>query len=328
MVAGALTGSRCDEHIRPIDVARDLDALANLIEICFRDELAVTRSNLVRDLRSMARWGLLLWLLQPFMDPLRGYVWVEDGRLVGNVTLAKRHDGIWNLSNVAVLPSYRGQGIAGHLVDAGIEYARRQGATTLTLEVRENNEVAQHIYRQRQFHRYDTVHEMLLFNDHWPRIVPDSAPVGSVRSARPADRQALQRLVSASTPPEARLVSPLARKRFGRGPLTRLGEFLGLMLSGSQTRELVAEEQGRLVAYLALEQKLTDEPAELSLVVHPQARGRWERSLLLIALWMLSRLSRGTTLCRVSRSHKAGVQALEELGFHTVRVLDQMALQL
>jgi ribosomal-protein-alanine N-acetyltransferase len=55
------------------------------------------------------------------------------------------------LGNVAVAPSARGLGMGGALVDAVVERVKERGAHECFLEVRESNEVAQSIYRDRGF---------------------------------------------------------------------------------------------------------------------------------------------------------------------------------
>ena len=55
------------------------------------------------------------------------------------------------LGNVAVSASARGGGVGGALVDAVVERIKDRGATECYLEVRESNEAAKILYRQRGF---------------------------------------------------------------------------------------------------------------------------------------------------------------------------------
>ena len=55
------------------------------------------------------------------------------------------------LGNVAVSAAARGAGVGGALVDAVVERIKDRGATECYLEVRESNEAAQSLYRQRGF---------------------------------------------------------------------------------------------------------------------------------------------------------------------------------
>ena len=61
--------------------------------------------------------------------------------------------GMWvivdeaHITNVAVAPSFRAHGIGRVLLSALMDVAREAGCTSMTLEVRESNEVAQHLYQ-------------------------------------------------------------------------------------------------------------------------------------------------------------------------------------
>nr|WP_066326976.1 ribosomal protein S18-alanine N-acetyltransferase [Anoxybacillus amylolyticus] len=79
------------------------------------------------------------------------YVVMEhDDRLVG-------YCGMWvvvdeaHITNVAVLPEYRGKKLGEALMRRMMEMAKQLGAVTMTLEVRVSNEVAQSLYRKLGF---------------------------------------------------------------------------------------------------------------------------------------------------------------------------------
>lgn len=73
-----------------------------------------------------------------------------EGRVVG-YTAAWTVIDQSELGNVAVSAAARGGGVGGALVDAVVERIKERGATECYLEVRESNEAAQHLYRQRGF---------------------------------------------------------------------------------------------------------------------------------------------------------------------------------
>lgn len=58
---------------------------------------------------------------------------------------------IINISDFAVLPDYRGQGVGRQLLAAVERKARALGCCRITLEVQENNETARHIYERAGF---------------------------------------------------------------------------------------------------------------------------------------------------------------------------------
>lgn len=53
-----------------------------------------------------------------------------------------------HITNIAVLPHLRGQGIAGQLVAAMINNAEKHGCQAITLEVRKGNTPAIHLYQK------------------------------------------------------------------------------------------------------------------------------------------------------------------------------------
>ncbi|CAG9615014.1 [Ribosomal protein S18]-alanine N-acetyltransferase [Bacillus rhizoplanae] len=65
--------------------------------------------------------------------------------------------GLWaildesHITNIAVLPQYRGQRLGEALLQEVINKARALGANTMTLEVRVSNEVAKKLYRKYGF---------------------------------------------------------------------------------------------------------------------------------------------------------------------------------
>jgi ribosomal-protein-alanine N-acetyltransferase len=66
--------------------------------------------------------------------------------------------GIWivmdeaHITNIAILPSYRGRNLGEELLKQSITLAKRYGAASMTLEVRVSNHVAQGLYKKLGFH--------------------------------------------------------------------------------------------------------------------------------------------------------------------------------
>ena len=67
------------------------------------------------------------------------------------------YGGMWllfeeaHVTNVAIMPEYRGQGRGKRLMLAMMRHAVKRGAEKMTLEVREGNTVAQHLYARLGF---------------------------------------------------------------------------------------------------------------------------------------------------------------------------------
>ena len=75
--------------------------------------------------------------------------WI-GGRIIGYIGVWLVHDE-GHVTNVAVHPDFRQQGIGRRLMEFVIEFCRRHGSTRMTLEVRVSNFVAQRLYRDLGF---------------------------------------------------------------------------------------------------------------------------------------------------------------------------------
>ena len=159
MVARAIKQGSTAGGLRLMDPARDLHQVADLIESSFADEIGPAGKAAVRELRLMSRAGALVWLMNrtaaEFREAFTGFVWIEAGDVVGNVTVnrAKPESRRWHISNVAVKPAYRGRGIGRQLVGAALDLARARNGEWSLLQVRHDNAPALEMYRKLGFER-------------------------------------------------------------------------------------------------------------------------------------------------------------------------------
>jgi [ribosomal protein S18]-alanine N-acetyltransferase len=98
------------------------------------------------------------WSREAFVNEVKNnqfatyFVAEDQGRVIGYI-------GCWiiideaNITNVAVLPEYRGQKIGEALLRTAMELARLKQATKMSLEVRVSNMVAQNLYSKLGFKR-------------------------------------------------------------------------------------------------------------------------------------------------------------------------------
>lgn len=84
-------------------------------------------------------------------NPYARYIVMEhDGQIIG-------YCGMWlvmdeaHITNIAVLPEFRGKKLGEALMKQAMALAREEGAKTMTLEVRVSNIVAQSLYRKLGF---------------------------------------------------------------------------------------------------------------------------------------------------------------------------------
>lgn len=147
-----------NSKIRAIRLRQDLKQIADLIEVCFAQNLDAEGKDYIRHIRQTANnySGLILENTTPENSslPFHGYVWEENGEIVGNLTLIplrKKEKGSYFIANVAVHPEHRGKGIARQLTDRALRHVREHQGRQVFLQVRSDNDVAVHIYQSHGF---------------------------------------------------------------------------------------------------------------------------------------------------------------------------------
>jgi len=145
-------------HMRPLSMLRDLSAVADLIELCFSPTMDNDGQRYLSDMRRASRDdSFLRWasrMTETASLPLMGYVWEQDGRIIGNASLIPfRNKGkrTYLIANVATHPDYRRHGIGRALTERVMKQARDKKASAIWLHVRDDNPGAISLYRELGF---------------------------------------------------------------------------------------------------------------------------------------------------------------------------------
>jgi ribosomal protein S18 acetylase RimI-like enzyme len=145
-------------QLRPLNIVRDLPGVADLVEKCFADTMDVDGRNYIQQMRRAGQDNVFLRWASSAVDtvsmPLSGYVWEENGEIIGNVSLIPHRHArkkYYLIANVAVLPEYRKRGIGRALTLAAKQHARHRHANETWLHVRDDNPVAIGLYRSMGF---------------------------------------------------------------------------------------------------------------------------------------------------------------------------------
>jgi len=332
MTARCITPLAAPPHsrsgLRRVHLARDLPAIADLIEIAYQDELALMGSNLVERLRQLAAMAPLMGLVDRFTDILDGYVWTEDGELVGNLTLGGGRTtrgipirGGWTISNVAVLPAYRGRGIAGKLVDAALLHMRTIGARCVLLQVRSDNAPALALYRHRGFAVYDTITELRLQRRCLRPAVLKPDP--RIEPVRPRDVKSLVQLARQNQPSLLRSLGRIRRSDLGLALWQQLARRAAAWLGLPAPSILVAHANGQIAAYARLA-SMGSRMLHLELGLAPGQDQELIRSLVATILASTGITRWSQVLVKVPAKEAAARAALKALGFEPLRTLHGM----
>jgi ribosomal protein S18 acetylase RimI-like enzyme len=141
-------------QLRPLNILRDLPAVADLIELCFASTIDAEGRSYVDQMRRNGRDSNFIGWASKVIDsaslPLSGFVWEDGGRVIGNVSLipfVKDRRRIYLIANVATHPDYRRHGIARALTDAAMRRAYEKQAASIWLHARAESSAALALYR-------------------------------------------------------------------------------------------------------------------------------------------------------------------------------------
>lgn len=275
------------DHLRPFDVRRDLRPTADLVELCFADTLDPDGERYLRQMRSAANSASLLRWAAATADwasvPLTGYVWEEDGKLVGNVSLINftvHGQRNYLIANVAVHPDFRRQGIARSLTRRAIDHARQRGAQSTWLHVREENEAAISLYSSLGY--IERARRTTWFSQ--PGIPLDAPPSGVTISSRRSRYWPIQKMwLKYYYPPELTWHLPINTNSLRPG----IAGFLYRALTGALVNQWAAIQGGQLSGVLSWQATRTYADT-LWLASSPQEQEKAAYSLLLHARQHLS----------------------------------------
>ena len=315
---------RAHSGVRPVDPQRDTLAIVDLIALGFKNELDPQGQKMLAQMRQAAQRNALSPLgLSTGLEPA-GFVWVEEERIVGNLSLRyalpSRNRGQM-IGNVVVHPEYRGMGIGRALVEAAIRAAQQQGVRWIGLEVREDNPVACGLYTHFGFEAVGRqLHLIRPANLTWPN---GSETTLAWRPSKPKDRLLWMRLADEVYNRRQKWVLEIRPNEFNYGGFERK---LNLWFSGQHEE---AWMYGETEARLALRVK-TDKRSQFHLwdiLAHSQTGEAGARAIVGQALHATRRFAPWPVIALVA-DQAALTQALYDVGFKLHRPLMQMVLEL
>jgi ribosomal protein S18 acetylase RimI-like enzyme len=309
--------------LRPLDPRQDLSQVADLIQEAFSGELEPGGLAALRDLRMLSRMGPLVGLMarhDPYVeDVLGGFVWVEEGRVVGNVTIQRldSYGSRWQIANVAVAQAFRGRGIGRALMTASLERIAQRHGHWAVLQVRADNAVARGLYEQMGFEF--VTQEVIL---RLQRLEEGATPVAMPEGMRPYDPEAWRACYELATASRNALDQwwyPVRSRDHWQSAESRLGQRIWELVGRNRVRRWVVPGEHGLIAYLGLNARRWQGEHTLEFLVHPQGRGRLEMPLVHYALGFLADYPRWPVVVQHKGQHPELIEALQVAGFATRR---------
>jgi GNAT superfamily N-acetyltransferase len=312
-------------YIRVLDPIRDMHAVLNLIEVGFRGELDPQGWKMLEQMRRVYSPGHVTRSLYASPTDTTGFVWEQDGRVVGNLSL--RHASPRSargrlIGNVVVHPEYQGQGIGRGLMERAIATARDQGASWVGLEVRADNAVAHTLYEHLGFQvAGHTEHLIRPAGLPWP---DGPHPDSRWRRATSGDNVHWKRLAILTYTTDQRLILEIRNDIYEYGGLERR---LNLWFNRKHEKAWVhrnGADDIDLTAHVEIEKRYRFHTWDM--LMHPEAQAAAAREL-------IARCLSGTRtyptwpVITIVPDKGPLVESLRAIDFRRHRTLQQMILE-
>jgi ribosomal protein S18 acetylase RimI-like enzyme len=313
--------------IRAFDLGRDLRPVAELIADAFTHELDPRGQAALREMRIMSHLSGLIRVLSrgtgDFDDVFNGYVWLEEGKIVGNITVqrADKYGNRWQIANVAVAPNYRGRGIARRLMTRALEHIAEAEGRWAVLQVYDHNTVARALYANLGFEEVGGTVDLRL-----GRVPPVELPAkrADFFSFGVHQWQPLYELATNQLNAQAQWWRALRRSDFQTTLEAQVGEWLWQTLGRRRIHRRSIQTARRFEAALVLTAERWRGAHQLEMWVRPDRYGDFESYLIQWTLATLREYPRWPLKMTVSADHTAALEACQEFGFrrqHTLLTL-------
>ncbi len=296
----------------------------DLIEIGFRDELDPQGWKMLRQMRQLYQPSGLARIIYNTALETTGFVWEEDDRIVGNLSLRHaqpRSSRGRLIGNVVVHPDYRHRGIGRALMESAIAAAGNDYATWVGLEVRADNEIACRLYQHLGFHAVGTTEHMLR-----PKGIPWPAhpsPDDRWRRSKSQDALSWQHLATLVHGHDQRLVLEIRPDLYRYGGLDSwINRWIGRQGEGAWVH---SDNEGHidLAAHVQSDRKYRFHVWDV--LMHP-ALGEQGTHELLAQTLSATRQTGHWPIVTIVADQLDLVRSLGEIGFEKHRTLQQMIL--
>ncbi len=307
---------------RPINLNTDIPQIVRLLETVFGATLDDEGRWIFSGMDSQK--PAFLWRLNPSASRLSlGFVWEEDGRIVGNATVLKsRTNGRYLVVNVAVDPDYRRRGIAHHLMEYVAQMVEGRGGRQILLQVVSDNQAALRLY---QSLHYRTIGSMTTWYTPVSHIRELAAEPGiAIRKLRADEWQTAYEFDKLSLHPDLNWPDLPRPDVYKNTMWNRVWNFF----NGRQNETWIAvNEQNEMIGLVNILSEWSR--THLAAIrIHPDWRGQLERPLTAVLTHHLRRMPRRNVRIDHPDDDELTNQRLSEAGFRPRRTLTHMRLDL
>lgn len=310
---------------RPINLNRDVPQVINLLELVFGHRLGGNEQRLFSSETGLSQ-PAFLWRLNPATSKLAlGFVWEENGRIIGNATLlTTRTPGRYLVVNVAVHPDFRRRGIARDLMESLTSLVEKRGGHKILLQVVKDNTAALELYRSLNYNTIGSITTWRCASQRLRDIEP-----GFLNQTEPAihelsrhDWQKAYQLDTAALPIDLNWPEPLPKDAYNRG----LWRLFDNFLNGRRSEVWVTCDQDKQLTGLVGIWSEWGRPHQIALRVHPVWKGQLERPLLAKAIRRISYLSARNVRIDHPDDDELTNKLLQAANFQPRRTLTHMSL--
>jgi ribosomal protein S18 acetylase RimI-like enzyme len=325
MVITVPTQARPGYGLRPINLNRDIPEVIRLLEMVFGKTLGMDGQLLLSGGLGLDHQPAFLWRLSPGASRLAmGYVWEEDGRIIGNATvMSTKSADRYLVVNVAVHPDFRRRGIALNLMDTVMDMVQARQGKEIRLQVEKDNDPAQALYRSLDFVDIGSMTTWRATVSGLREVASiDTEPNPRIRELHRTEWQAAYELDLTALKPDLNWPESLPQDTY-RGGVWR---WLDRVINGRRLETwVVASGRNRLFGLAGIWSEW-GRPHRVSLRVHPDWRGKLERPLLAKVVRRLRHLPRRNIRLDHPDEDDLMNQMLPEASFRSRRTLTHMRL--
>lgn len=307
--------------VRPLNLSRDTTQVVRLLNLVFGPALEQEGQRLLDG--SLATGAFMTRINQLTQTASPGFVWEEERRIVGNVSLMNSPvSGRYLIANVAVHPDFRRRGIARALMERTMEAVVQKRGRAVLLQVRDDNHEAIHLYQSFGFKRVGTMSSWQATAHQLNELNPNSAGL-IIRPLARSEWEAAIRLDRAVAHPDLDWPEPLPYDLYKSG----FWRWFYNLVNGRQVETWTTTRQGQIAGLAQITSEF-GRPHQLRIRIAPEWQTELTRPLLAKLLRRLGYLRPRSTTLDHPAEDETMKPLLRQAGFRVIRTLATMKIVL